>query len=233
MESWLQETLAAGRFGPAVLPAAFLLGMLGAVSSCCTLPTIGAVAGYAGSLGERRGLRDLLLTGLFFLLGTLLSLATIGAVASHVGRLAAASLGRYGRVFGGLVMVLFGLAGLRLLHIRIPTLDLRIGAPGRGAGGAMLYGLAVGGATTACSVGCNPLLLLAVGATALQGTPLLGAAILAAFALGYSLPLTAVLLGIGFGLSRLGGAARRLVPALRGCVGLLLIVLGFYLLATA
>jgi cytochrome c biogenesis protein CcdA len=49
---------------------------------------IGAVAGYAGGLGERRSRRELLLVGAFFAIGTILSLAALGAVAGFVGQVA-------------------------------------------------------------------------------------------------------------------------------------------------
>ncbi len=104
---------------------------------------------------------------------------------------------------------------------------------GGGAAGAVVYGLAVGGATTACSVCCNPLLPAAVGAAALKGAPVLGAAMLGVFALGYSLPLAAGMVGIGFGLGRLGVVAQRIMPVVHVGFGLLLIGVGFYLLAKA
>lgn len=231
MEHWIQQILSADRIGLAVLPAALLLGVLGAVSSCCTAPTIGAVVGYAGSLAGRQSRRELLLVGLFFTIGTIVSLAILGAAMSFVGHAAGASLGRYWHFVAGMVLVVFGLATLRLLPFRIPTIDSRALRPGGGAAGAILCGLALGGATATCSVGCNPLLPAAVGAAVLNGTPLLGALVLAVFAVGYSLPLAAGVVGIGFGLGRLGSVAQWAMPALRVCVGTLMIAVGFYFLA--
>jgi cytochrome c biogenesis protein CcdA len=179
------------------------------------------------------------------MVGTALSLAVVGAVAGFVGQVAGATLGRYWRFVGGLVMVLFGLSTLRLLNVRVPKIGigqrvLGVGvapaggtAPTGGAAGAVIYGLAVGGATTACSACCNPVLPVAMGAVALKGAPVLGAAMLAVFALGYSLPLAAGMVGLGFGLGRLGAVARRIMPAVQVGFGLLLIGVGFYLLAKA
>jgi cytochrome c biogenesis protein CcdA len=233
VQHWIQQTLSANTLGPAVLPAAFLLGLLGAVSSCCTLPVLGAVAGYAGTLGGRPGRRRLLLVGLCFMVGTIVSLAAIGAVTGLVGRAAGASLGRYWRVIAGLVMVLFGLASLGVLKLRAPKVDPGSWGLGSGPAGAIVFGLAVGGATTACSLCCNPLLPLAVGAAVLKGASLMGGLMLAVFALGYSLPLAAGLVGIGFGTARLAGAAERVMPVVSAVVGVLLITLGFFMLATA
>lgn len=258
MQQWIQHSLSADLHGFAVLPAAFLLGLLGAVSSCCTLPVLGAVAGYAGTIGGRPGRRRLILIGVSLMIGTALSLAVVGAVTGFVGQLAGATLGRYWRFVGGLVMVLFGLSTLRLLNVRVPKIEIgkRVSGGGvtpagegtdsagrtashggmaltGGAASAVVYGLAVGGATTACSVCCSPVLPVAMGAVALKGAPILGAAMLAVFALGFSLPLAAGMVGLGFGLDRLGAAARRIMPVVQVGFGLMLIGVGFYLLAKA
>jgi len=231
VEEWIQHALSADRLGLAALPAAFLFGVLGSVSSCCTLPVIGAVVGYAGGLGERRSRREILLVGLFFSLGTIASLAVLGAVAGFIGNVAGASLGKYWRFAAGLMMVLFGLVAVGLLQLRIPKLNLEGKASGRGVAGALVYGLALGGGTTACAFGCNPLLPLAMGAAVLKGATVMGAAMLAVFAVGYSVPLAAGLVGIGLGVDRLGRIAARVMPAARIGGGALMIIVGFYLVA--
>lgn len=233
MQEWIRQTLSADQAGIAVLPAAFLFGVLGSVSSCCTLPVIGAVAGYAGGLGERRGRRELLLVAVFFSVGTILSLAVLGAVAGFVGQVAGASLGRYWRFAAGLMMVLFGLIAVGLLQLRVPKLNVAGRAESRGVAGALVYGLALGGGTTACAFGCNPLLPMAMGAAVLKGATFMGAAMLGVFALGYSLPLAAGLVGIGLGVSRLGDIAKRVMPVTRVGGGALMLIVGFYLLAGA
>jgi len=233
MQEWIRHTLSAEQAGLAVLPAAFLFGLLGSVSSCCTLPVIGAVAGYAGGIGERRSRRELVFVGAFFALGTILSLAALGAVAGFVGKVAGSALGTYWRFAAGLMMVVFGLIAVGLLPLRVPRLNLDGHAESRGIAGALVYGLALGGGTTACSFGCNPLLPLAMGAAVLNGATVLGAAMLAVFAVGYSLPLAAALVGIGLGVGQLNRASRWVIPAARSGGGALMIVVGFYLLARA
>lgn len=233
MNEWIHQTLSADQHGLAVLPVAFVLGLLGSVSSCCTLPVLGAVAGYAGSVGSDEDRRGLWPVALSFMAGTILSLAVLGAVTGLFGHVAGAALGKYWRFVGGLVMVVFGVATLGLLRIPLPSFGAGLRKPGGGVAGAVVYGLAVGGATTACSVLCNPLIPMAMGAAGAGGSSLLGAAMLAAFALGYSLPLTAGLVGIGFGLERLGAVAGKVMPVVRVGVGVLLVGLGFYLLAPA
>ncbi|HMA95641.1 MAG TPA: hypothetical protein VKP30_23290, partial [Polyangiaceae bacterium] len=100
-----------------------------------------------------------------------------------------------------------------------------------GVVGALFCGLALGGGTTACAIGCNPLLPMAIAAAVLKGQTIMGAAILAAFALGYGLPLSAGIVGIGFGVGRLGNIAKRIMPVARMGGGALMVVVGFYLVA--
>jgi cytochrome c biogenesis protein CcdA len=52
---------------------------------------------------------------------------------------------------------------------------------------------------------------------------------LGVFALGYSLPLAAGVIGIGFGVGSLGRVAQRVMPIARVVGGLMLLVVGFYL----
>ena len=54
-----------------------------------------------------------------------------------------------------------------------------------------------------------------------------------AFAIGYSLPLTAAVLGLGFGLAKLASVVQKFALAIRAVAGVTLIAVGFYLLATA
>jgi cytochrome c biogenesis protein CcdA len=130
-------------------------------------------------------------------------------------------------------MVLFGLVSLDFLHLPMPRFGVGDRAGRNGVAGALAYGLALGGGTTACSFSCNPLLPMAMGAAVLKGTTILGAAMLGTFAIGYSLPLAAGLVGIGLGVGRLGRWMQRSMSAVRIGGGVVLIVVGFYLLAGA
>jgi len=232
MPAWIQQAVSTGPPGAAALPAAFLLGLLAAATSCCALPALGVVVGYAGTMEGSRDRREILVAALALMLGMTASLAALGALTGLFGRLAGSSLGRYWQFGAGLLLVAFGLSAAGFAPFRPPRIALGGRARRRGLPAALAYGLAVGGASTACSAGCNPLLGLVAGATMLKGATLLGAAVFALFALGYSLPLAAGLVGIGMGLGRLGQAVRRAAPLIRAGSGLLLIGVGFYLLAS-
>jgi len=232
---WISQTLASPSITPTVLAAAFTLGIVGAVTNCCNLPVLGAIAGYSGSLagkglpgtGQRRAV---IVGGLSFMLGTAVALAALGAAAGLLGQTLGAALGEYWRIFAGLIMVLLGCATLGLVPIKLPTPGiLRSDAP-IGPKQAMFVGFAIGGGVTVCSAGCNPALFLVIGMATLQAHAAAGAALLAAFAIGYGLPLAGVLVGVGLGVERLSVAVRRAAPAIRIVAGVLLIGVGFYLL---
>jgi cytochrome c-type biogenesis protein len=230
MLAGLAEILKSSSLSPVVFPTAFLLGLVGAVTSCCTLPVLGAIAGYSGTLVDNGNRRGLLLAALPFMLGTVGAFAALGAVSGLVGQVAGAVLGFYWRLAAGFIMVLFGLAGLNLLPVNFAHLRLPGSSCERRASGATLYGLAVGGGAAACSTVCNPILPVAIVVTTLPGHALWGAAILTVFSLGYSLPIVGVLVGLGLGFGKLT-LIRKLSPWINKIAGLLLIVIGFYLLA--
>jgi cytochrome c-type biogenesis protein len=166
------------------------------------------------------------------MLGTVAAFAVLGAVSGFVGQVAGSSLGSYWKLFAGFVSVLFGLATLGLL----PFGFAHLGSVGNSlrlqSSGATIYGLAVGGGAATCSLFCNPILPVALAVTTLQGHTLWGAAILAVFSIGYSLPMAGILVGLGLGFQRLTAVVQRINPFVQKAAGVLLIVLGFYLLAT-
>ena len=229
MATWMKQVLESPEFTVAVLPAALLLGLLGSLSSCCNVAALGAIAGYSGSR-EDIGRRATMLAGLFFMAGTIIALVVLGAVAGFVSQVAGTALGKYWKIFAGLAAIFFGLAALNLVPFKLPVLGSTKRAQPRGLLGAAVFGLVVGGSATVCTIGCNPLLAVPLGVASLQRNTLWGAAILGAFAIGFSLPLTAILLGLSLGKSSL--KAKKAATATRITGGLLLIAVGFYFLFT-
>jgi cytochrome c biogenesis protein CcdA len=233
MLEWSAEILKSSPFSIAVFPAAFLLGIVGSMTSCCNLPVLGAIAGYSGTVRHDTDRRALLVAGLFFMIGTIGAFAALGAVSGFVGQVAGASLGMYWKLIAGFISVLFGLVTLGLLPFDLTRLVFTGKAWHMRSSGATIYGLAVGGGAAACSVCCNPVLPIALAVTTLQGHTVWGAAILTVFSFGYSLPIAGVLVGMGLGVRRLSLAVQKVNPIIQKIAGVLLIVLGFYLLATA
>jgi cytochrome c biogenesis protein CcdA len=217
---------------PFAIPLAFLLGLLSAVASaCCTLPVLGVIVGYAGTRGDRT-VRERLLAAVSFFAGAALSLVILGGVAAAIGQVAQSTLGRYWKVFAGVAAILLGLGTLNLLPFRLPHRERKMGAANSGGGlfGALLFGLVGGGAVSVCSLACNPGIFIILGAAVLQGVTLWMAGILVAYAIGFALPLGALMLGVSFGTAAV--KFRGMETVVRCVAGVLLIVVGFYFLWT-
>ncbi len=229
MHEWINRILESPELAWAALPAAFVLGILGTVSSCCNVAAIGAIGGYSATRANTER-RATMLAAMFFLLGTIAALAVLGAVAGFVSQVAGSALGRYWKVFAGVVAIFFGLAALRLVPFELPGLRSKNKAKPKGLLGAAVFGLVVGGSATVCTATYNPLLAVPLGMAALQGQTLWGAGILGAFALGYALPLAAILLGFSLGISALKTKKAAAVSRIVG--GVLLVGIGFYFLIT-
>jgi cytochrome c biogenesis protein CcdA len=82
----------------------------------------------------------------------------------------------------------------------------------------------------AASLPCNPGIFIVIGASILMGHILWGMVLMAAFGVGFSLPLGAILFGVSFGKASL--KAQKTEAAIRVVAGVLLVGAGFYLLAT-
>ena len=226
------DALQAASMGPAALPLAFLLGLVSAVASaCCTLPAMGMLVAYSGTRQDTSR-RTAFTSAIWFLIGTTLALIILGLVAGLIGQTAQAFLGRYWKVFAGVVAVLLGLATLKLLPIRLPKRIRKDGSPSASGAkmGAALGGLFLGGGVAACSLPCNPGIFIVLGASVLLGRMVWGMVLMAAFAVGFSLPLSAILFGVSFGKASI--KAQKADAAIRAVAGVLLIGAGLYLLAS-
>ena len=227
---WTRNTFESVGLSPVAFPLAFLLGLVSAVASaCCALPVIGAVVGYSGTR-QQQDRRSNLLTAFFFMLGSTLAILILGAVAGFVGRVAQLSLGKYWKIFAGLIAIVFGLATLNLLPFKMPQKKAAAERPSKGLLGAALFGLIMGGAVSAWSLACNPGIYVILGVAVLQGYTIWMMGVLVAFAIGFSLPLAGLVLGVSFGKSAI--KAKKVESAIRITAGIALIGIGFYFLGT-
>lgn len=228
---WITTVFESPEFGIAILPASFLLGLLTTMGSCVNWGILGAVVGFAGSRDESFRFRDALLTSLFFFIGTIASLAILGLFAGYLGKIAGANFGRYGTIVAAFAAILFGLAALNILPFRTPSVNIAGWKRGSGWLGASVFGLAVGTASLTITMGCcGPLLPVVLGIAAAKGKLGWGALILTMFAIGYSLPLALLMLGIGAG--RVTSFAKKAIRPIRTVAGAALVLVGFWLLAT-
>ena len=227
---WAKTVLEQVGFRPVALPLAFLLGLASAVASaCCTLPLLGAIVGYSGTR-EDRDRRAKFLAALFFMLGTTIALIILGTVAGFIGQVAQDVMGKYWKVFAGLIAIFVGLAALKLLPFKLPTKTMGAASRRKGLLGAAAFGLVMGGGVSVASLACNPGIFIVLGVAVLQGYTLWGMCIMAAYAVGFSLPLAAIMLGVSFG--KMALKAKKVEGAIRIAAGLLLVSAGFYFLAT-
>lgn len=213
---------------PLGLVFALVLGTVSALASaCCTLPALGILLGYSGA--QAKGDRGTAAKAAsLFTVGTILALMIVGGIAGFVGQVAQGVLGRYWMLFAGVVAVFLGLATLKLLpfNLSFGSLD---GVRGKlGKSGAALAGLVLGGIVAVCSLPCNPGIFIVIGAAILQGQVFWAALLLTMFAIGFSIPLGAVFLGVSLGKASL--AFKNADWFVRMVAGLVLIVAGFYFL---
>lgn len=232
MEEWIKQVFSAPEFGVLVLPAGFLFGLITALAClACSAPIIAAVIGYAGSR-EGQYKRDIFVLAGFFMLGTVLALSVAGLLIGYLGQAASSTFGLYGKIFIAIVVIFFGFAALNILPFKLPSINLSNSKLPGGLLGASIFGLGVGAASTAFTMGCcGPVLLpIVLGLSMLKGQPGWGALILAVFAIGYSLPMVALILGVGVG--RLSIISNKIAGPIRIASGVILIAAGFWLLFT-
>lgn len=230
MLEYVTNTLQEVASQPLGLVFALILGVVSAATSaCCTLPALGILVGYSGAQANETR-KAAAKKALFFTLGTIASLMIIGGIAGFVGQVAQSSLGQYWKVFAGVVAVFLGLAALKLLPFKVSLGKFEGAGKRLGRSGAVLAGLILGGIVAASSLPCNPGIFIVIGAAILQGAVLWAVLMLAMFAIGFSLPLGAVLLGVS--LSKVSLAAKGFDTAIRWVAGAVLVVAGFYFLVT-
>lgn len=215
---------------PISLIFTLLLGTVSAATSaCCTLPALGILIGYSGAR-EEQDRRAAIGTVIYFTVGTILSLMIIGGIAGFIGQTAQMSLGGYWKIFAGIVAIFFGLATLKLLPFKLPAFSSSQSTNRFGKLGPATAGLLMGGGVAASSLPCNPGIFIVLGAAVLQGQVVWAALLLSMFAIGFSLPLGAVLLGVSLGKNAL--LSKTADTAVRWISGFVLLVAGFYLLVT-
>jgi len=227
---WAKTALEQTAFRPVALALAFILGLASAVASaCCTLPLLGAIVGYSGTR-EDSNRRTKFLAALFFMLGTTIALVILGFVAGFIGQVAQDVLGKYWKVFAGIIAIFVGLAALKLLPFKPPAKTAKSRSRPKGFLGAAAFGLVMGGGVSVASLACNPGIFIVLGVAVLQGYTLWAMGLMAAYAVGFSLPLAVIMLGVSFGKSAI--KAKRTEAAIRITAGVLLIAAGFYFLVT-
>jgi cytochrome c-type biogenesis protein len=222
----LTETLA-GTAGLAIL-GAFVWGLASVLLSPCHLASVPLVVAYTGRTTHLSGWRAAGLATAFAL-GILVTVAALGALSLVAGHL----LRSLGGIANYLVAALLFAVGLDLLGVwpvRWPGMP-RAETTRRGVTGAFLFGLTFGLALGPCTLAfLAP--VLGVAARVASSRPLLGVALVAAYALGHCGVLAAAG-GAGPLLVRWLGWTERRSIALRRACGVLVVASGLYLVYVA
>ena len=227
--NWAKTVLEQTGFRPVALPLAFVLGLASALASaCCTLPLIGAIVGYSGTR-EDENRRAKFLAAFCFMLGTTIALVILGYVAGFIGQVAQDVMGKYWKVFAGLIAIFVGLAALKLLPFNFSTKAIKGKPRPEGFFSAIVFGLVMGGGVSVASLACNPGIFIVLGVAVLQGYTVWAMGLMAAYAIGFSFPLAIIMLGVSFGKTAI--KAKSAESFIRIAGGVLLLVAGFYLLA--
>jgi len=230
MQEWIHQTLNSGSFSLAVLSAAFLLGLVSSVAgACCSLPVFGAVVGFSGTQ-KTTNYRSNLLAVFSFMLGTIIAVVTIGIVAGFIGQIAQTTLGKYWKLFAGIIAIIFGLGTLNLLPFNLSVKNSRNNQEPKRLFGVAMFGLSIGGAVSVCSLCCNPGIFIVLGVVIIQGYSLWAMSMLAVYAVGFSLPLAAIMLGVSTGTMVV--KAKKIEAVIRVVAGSALIAAGFYFLVS-
>lgn len=172
--------------GAPAIAVIFLAGLLTSLTPCM-LSMLPIAIGYIGGYESERSLAQAAAQSSWFALGLATTLALMGTISAGIGQV-------YGQVgFGlpivvSLVAIAMGLNLLELLPLRFPSFDTLALIPDNISTSMRSYlvGLTFGLVASPCSTPVLATLLAWVGST---GKPVMGGALLFAYAIGYVFPL--------------------------------------------
>jgi len=230
MDTWINQVLSNEHASIMVLIAVLVMGILSVFTCACNFAIIGVVAGYSGASPATGKTKMLILKGFAFLLGTIISMSVIGALFGFAGKWISDSLGSYWKIAAGLVAILFGLYSMELVPFKLPGISIKTKESQQNIFTAIIFGLAVGGLSAACNSCCNPFFPVILAASFVKGSAIWGFMMLTTFALGFGLPLAAMIVGVSLGVGKISKTLSVIVKVVKYIGGIALIGFGFYLL---
>ena len=232
MEEWIYHVLSSNQAGYTIITAVFLLGLISVFTCGCNFSIIAIVTGYSGTIGSTRKTKAVIFNGLLFFTGMIISMAVIGAIIGYASEWISTSLGNYWKIAAGLISMFFGLFTLDLLPFKIPNISINPASLKSGFFSSMIFGLTIGGLSLASSSCCNPVFPIVLAVSFVKGSFIWGIMLMIAYALGYALTFTLIMIGIGLGFGKTSRTFSKLGNALKYTSGIIMIVVGFYLLIT-
>ena len=133
---------------------------------------------------KARGVKTATWYGGMFILGMLITQTVLGLLAGFGGQWVADAIGRKWGLLLGPVLILLGLIWPGWIRLPLPSISFRAKRVGSGWG-ALALGVPV--AIAVCPI-CTPALVALLGIAAAVGSPLFGATLLLAFAIGRAVP---------------------------------------------
>ena len=232
MQEWINSVISADQAGIIVLAAVFLLGVISVFTCACNFAVLGVIGGYTGTLSATGKTKTVVISSLFFLLGTVIALSAVGCLIGFASQLVSVSMGNYWKIAAGIIAILFGVYTLDILPFKIKGISPNFQSKRSGIIGAIIFGFVMGAATSLGSLCCNPIFPVVMGASFLKGSTLWGLAMLFFYALGYGATIAAAMLGVGLGLGKISKLLSKSAMIIKYVGGITLIIFGFYLLLT-
>jgi cytochrome c biogenesis protein CcdA len=232
MSEWINSVISSDQAGIVALAAVFLLGVISVFTCACNFAVLGIIGGYTGALSATGKTKTVVVSSIFFLLGTVIALSAVGCLIGFASEFVSTSMGNYWKIVAGIIAILFGIYTLDILPFKIGSVSSNFQNKRSGIAGAMLFGFVMGGATSLGSLCCNPIFPIVMGASFLKGSTLWGVAMLFFYALGYGITLAAAMLGVGLGLGKISKLLSKFAVFIKYAGGITLIALGFYFLLT-
>lgn len=204
--------------------AAVGIGFLAGLFFSLNPVAIAAIPVALGYVTRARERPTALRFGFMFILGLIVTHLVLGVAAGWGGQAVERVIGRHWGLALGPLLIMMGLLWPGWVKLPLPALSLRAK---RVTGSWGAFALGVPFSVAICPV-CTPALIALLGVVAAIGSPILGAAILLAFAVGRAIP-------IGLGAGALGWL-ETLRPLARyqrvfdRVGGILLILAGLYML---
>ena len=226
MIATIKSMLDSAGYGPLAIVFSLVLGILSAVgSACCTLPLIGAVAGVSMTRTSDR--RTALWSTILFMAGVVVALLAIGWIFIFFGQAIIKISGDYWKIAAGCMTLLFGIGALRLFPFNFPKLKFSLGKDNSAAIVSGFSGMIFGGTIAVISLPCSPGIFIVLGAAVLEKHMLWAFSTLTAYAIGFSVPLSALVLGLSLGKGAV--PLQKAEKVIRIVAGILLISISIYL----
>jgi len=232
MEIWIQDILNSQVTGIALLAVVFLLGIISVFTCACNFSVIAMLTAYSGTVAGSEKMKNVLLTGLYFLSGMLVSMSLLGGIIGFASEFIGNLMGTYWRIVAGLISLFFGLLTLDLLPFKLTMLETPKVSQKRSKYAAALFGLTIGGLSLACSSCCNPVFPIIMTVSFVKGSSVWGVMLLLSYAFGYGLTITTFTVLAGFGFGKVGHTFSKFNKYLKLVSGIIMIILGFYFILT-